>query len=312
MDGKLVVNKSHNKTATMSSPSFTRPPYLEEDLLSAYRDMILPETVAPTGPPVPLAYLASIVSLDSLQGLTLGSPPQASGPAQGAPEDPIGPLEQDDRAASPDSLHESEAGKTILPQAVPTDPSGLPNLHPAPASDISRPVTPFKFPDTSSKIDWADDDPGSQYGQEESFIPGPHPSVTLQPLLLDPASSQAFRRRVREALSGINESEPVPTLSSLMAMVDELERFEQRLTKLEREVARDRAALSHAMSETAKSETAGSEMRILLQVEALRKRMDSLKGVALPSAPAPASSSTPISPTVTAPGRHTVPRSERL
>jgi hypothetical protein len=297
----------------MSSPSITQPPYLEHDLLPAYTRMTLSDLVSPPGPPVALHYLASIAPLRSLDTMPAGSTPQATGPAQGAPDDPVGPLEQDDRPDSPDSLHESEAGRTILPQPSLLDPDRAPNLNPAPASDISRPVTPLRVTGAQETIDWADDDPGSQFDQEDTFIPGPHPSVTLQPLILDPVASQAFRRRVREALSGINEGEPIPTLDSLMAMVDELERFEQRLTKLEREVTRDRAALSHAMTETARSETAGSEMRILLQVEALRKRMDALKGATLaPTSTAPAAGLSPTSPTSLGIPRHTVPRSERL
>jgi hypothetical protein len=275
--------------------------------------MLLPETTSPAGPPIALNYLQSIVPLKALDKLDKGKEPQASGPAQSAPDDPIGPLEQDDRAPSPDSLHESEAGKTILPQAQPSDPDRAPNFNPKPASDISRPVTPLRYPGTGDAIDWADDEPDQQYDQDDPFIPGPHPSITLQPLILDPVASQAFRRRVREALSGINEGEPVPTLSSLMAMVDELERFEHRLSKLEREIARDRAALSHAMTETAKSETAGSEMRVLLQVEALRKRLDSLQTVAFPAVPTGAvGAPSPISPSTVVGNRRLIPRSERL
>jgi uncharacterized coiled-coil protein SlyX len=174
-------------------------------------------------------------------------------------------------------------------------------------------VTPYQLPGTTAVEDWAEDEPDSPFGREDEFIPGPHPSVTLKPLNIDPIATEAFRKRVREGISGIDEGKPVPTLDSLMAMVDELVKFESRLGKLEKEVARDRAALAHAMSTTAKSETAASEMRVSLQIEALRQRLDALKTVALP--PPSGSRSQGLSPvTAIGPpvGRAFVPRSERL
>jgi uncharacterized coiled-coil protein SlyX len=293
----------------MSSPSLTRPPHLEEDLMDDYRRMLLDGEAHAAGPPVAMSYLAGLAVEPPAGHRRESDIHLPTGPAQGAPEDPMGPLEVEERPVSRDSDHPSEAGRTILPRPRLNDPNREPNLHPAPASDMSRPVSPFHAEyDPKEWNELADEG-----NHRDDFIPGSHPSTGLEPLLLNNAATDAFRRRVREGLSGIDEGKPVPTLDSLMAMVDELVKFESRLSKLEKEVARDRATLSHAMSMTAKSETAASEMRMVLQVEALRMRLDSLKTATTPAVPKVGSVGlSPSTPTGQAMPRSAVPRSERL